>query len=352
MQEFHLVDEKRQPIPIMEGFPKEYLKNEFPGAAKFHAVHNDLVLLFQIIKVGPYEIADSEYLTNIKVKNRDKDKDKDKTPLKNKDKDKGKLGARANGPSLELHFLLTGQVQIHLKGLNWTLLVEGSHNITTVPAVKSEVYFKELPVATFDLHFLEESFAVIVRKYPKLAPLLAVYRTKKEKSFFRNRELTNPLILHLILQIKLALKAGLENEPSTLEMVEKLIYLVLEDELVVPKFHYNYNDIERIHEAHRLIGMYLEEKNILQNKMQQAAMPPAKFREGFKLLFGRLPSQYLHDKRMERAHKLATDDPTNKVDYIANLCGFDSSRHLSKAFFKTYGIKLSEILHRNRKKGN
>jgi len=329
MEEFYLFDENRIPIPIKEGFPDSYLKNYgFPGSAKYHAIHNKSTLLFQSSKVGDYEIVNSNYFIT----------------------GNGKLEARSNAPCLELHFLLTGQVQIKLKGLDWDVLEEGSHKMISIPAVKSEVYFNITPVSTFDVYFTEDTVANLALKYPRVARLLTAYREKQYASLNKIRTKSNALMFHLIIQIREALKRGLENEPSTLALVEELILMVMEEKPLKAKFQYNFNDVEKIHRAHRLIGTYLDEKDILKNKMQETKIIPAKFREGFKLFFGCLPNQYLHQKRMEKAHELAMEGRGTTVKDIAQLCGYVSSDHLSNKFLKYYGKRLSTILKEIRKK--
>jgi AraC-like DNA-binding protein len=339
MQDFRLYNSSRKEISIQEGFPKEYDKYGFPCALKYHAKYGKFTLLFQVIKAGKYEIANSDYLIKGKAKTEEEDD--------NHSKDKRKLAAKSDESCIELHFLLYGSAQINLKGFEWALLDAGSHNLTTVPSVKSEVFLNSPSISTFDVHLTEKLLVIYAEKYPQLKPLLKAFREKKEKELYDKNRSTTPFMFHLIVQIKAALMAGLENEPGTLDLIEQLIHLVIEDKHVPTNHTFDYYDIESICRAERLMVKHLDEKDILKNKMQETGMKQSKFREGFKLLFGYLPHEYLKIKRLEKAHKLATEGRINTIANIAQVCGYRSGDYLAKEFLKVYGKKLSAILNEN-----
>ena len=338
MQDFRLYNSSRKQISIQDGFPKEYEKYGFPGAVKYHAKYSNFTLLFQTIKAGKHEIANSDYLIKGKAKTEADDAHS---------KDKRKLAAKSEESCIELHFLLIGSAQISLKGFEWAVLDAGSHNITTVPSVKSEVFLNSPSISTFDLHLTEEKLVIYAGKYPQLEPLLKAYREKKEKDLFDKNRITTPFMFHLIVQIKAALMAGLENEPGTLDLIEQLIRLVIEDKHEPTNHKFDYYDIESICRAERLMVKHLDEKDILKNKMQETGMKLSKFREGFKLLFGYLPNEYLKIKRLEKVHKLATEGRINTIANIAQVCGYRSGDYLAKEYLKVYGKKLSAILNEN-----
>lgn len=119
MEEFYLYDENGKSLPIEEGFPENYLEEYgIPGARKCHAFFGKYPLLFQAIKVGKYEIAKSDYLT----------------------RHTGKLTCHASAVCLEIHFILTGKALINLRGLGWTKLEAGTHNMIVLSGVKNETF--------------------------------------------------------------------------------------------------------------------------------------------------------------------------------------------------------------------
>jgi len=322
MEDFNLYDDKRVPIPVIPGFPPDYVSYALPGALQCHAYHGRLPMLFQAVRCGRYEIAISDYLINTGRK----------------------VMCKANVACLELHFILKGKVLFNLKDLGWEELDELHHNMIALSDVKNEVYFKIIPVSTFDVHFLMEDFKLLAKKYPQLQPLLKALQTKGYASLFALPEKTTPGMLHLIVKIKEAIKDGKTNDITTIEMIENLVVLVLENEPVKTKYKYNYTNIEKIHNAHYHIGQYVEEKDILSGKMKKSGMKPDKFREGFRLLYGLLPSQYLLERRLQKADWLIKEKRVCKLDDIAELCGFKSIEQLSKDYQHKFGTKISDVI--------
>lgn len=328
MEQFYLKDENRESIPIKTGFPEAYLKEYgIPGSVKYHAYFGKHPLLFQRIKVGKYEISIGNYLT----------------------RSNQKLTCKANTPIVELHFILSGKVHFKLQDMGWVQLKSSSYNMIAAAKAKNETYFKIPPVFTWDIHFKIKELIVLSKKYPKLKPLLTAIKNNKNKFLLKYPERPNPLILQLIHQINAALMAGKQDHKSTLNMLEQLIIMVLEDKPIKLKYNYDYEEIEKLNRANRLITKYLDEKDILKRKIKETNIKLDKFREGFQLLFGKLPGQFLREKRLEKAYKLATEGRTPTLEDIALLCGYLSRGHLSKVFFKHFGIRISEILQENRK---
>lgn len=324
METFILQDSNRVTIPLLEGLPKEYEKEYgIPGAVQKHAYYGKYPMLFQEIKSGRYELAISDYL----IRNR------------------SKLTCRANVICLELHFLLTGKVLYNLKDLDWRVLEAGHHNMIALSDVKNETFFKITPASTCDVHFMIEDIVRFSEKYPQLRILLDTLSAGGHTSLFIRPQKTTPLMLHIIVQIKEAVKAGKADDEHTIAMIEKLVVMVLENKPVASKYKYAYTDIEKIHKAHDLIGRYVEEKDILSSKVKESGLRPDKFREGFVLLYGLLPSRYLLDKRLQKADQLVREQRAANLDDLAEMCGFKSESQLAKDYYFKYGIKISELIH-------
>lgn len=323
MEAFYLYDDNRIQIQVLDGLPPEYIKEYgLPGAEQRHAYYGKFPMLFQAVRCGGYEIAISDYLINTKRK----------------------LMCKANTTCLELHFILKGKVLFNLKDLGWQELDALHHNMIALSKVKNEVYFKIIPVSTFDIHFYIEDVILLAKKYPQLISLLKALKTGDYASLFALVQKTTPAMLHLIVKIKEAIKVGKANDKETIGMIEKLVVLVLENKEVKSKYKYSYDEIESIHKAHRLIGLYVEEKDILTNKLEETGLNADKFRNGFRLLYGLLPSQYLLDKRMQKADWLIQEKRVSKLQDIAALCGFKSKEQLSQNYLRKNGVKISDTI--------
>lgn len=328
MEDFQLFDENLAEIPLKEGIPEAYQKQySIPGAIKYHAYHGKLPMLFQAIRIGPFESVCSDYLTNYDAK----------------------LTCKANVNCIEFHSLLTGTVQYQQKGFNWTGLDAGHYNMIALSTVKNQVHFMAPPLCTFDLHFSKEKLIEWAKKYPKLKTLIKALNAHGQQSLFDKPQIITIDMLQLIFKIRVALFAGKADAPMTIQMVENLMVLVLGKGKKKTKYRYSYEDVTRLNHAHELLAEYLDESDILARQLLKSRMKPDKFREGFKAIFQTLPSQYLTSCRLQLAKEVAEGGTVYKIIDLARMSGYTSAQHLAKAFQKRFGIKLSDILKENRK---
>lgn len=320
MDTFTIRDYTRTIIPVLEGFPKGYDRYAIPRSVRRHVNYGNFPMLFQELTSGRYKLAISHYLIRT---------------------DK-KFTTRANVRCIELHFLLTGKVLINLSGVGGQVLEAGHHNMIVLSDVKNEATFKITPVITFDIHFAVEDFIRLCKKYPQLKPLLKALETNGYSALFAPSAKTNLFMLLLILRINRAVANGKAEDVSTVKLIEELIILVLENKPILTKYNYSYDDIERIDLVHHYIGSYVDEKEILSAKGKESGIRPDKLREGFKLLYGLLPSQYLLEKRLEKAYWLIHTQKETNIESIAEMCGFKTTKQLAKDYYKKYGTKIAE----------
>lgn len=329
MQSFRLFDEQLQEITLEEGFPKAYETSfGMPGTLKLHAYFGKYPLLFQVIKIGLYEIAISDYLT----------------------RKSSKITCYADDQCIELHFILSGEALYNLKEMGWVGVKKSSYNLIVMKEIKNEVYFKSTPLTTLDIHFGEKHFIKLVKKYPVLTPLLDALNKGQCKALFAVPAITTPRMLSLIISIKEALRNVNMDKTEILASIEQLLLLVLENLPIRTIYNYSYNDIEKLRLAHKRIAAYVEEQDILKNQISKSGLQPEKFREGFRLVFGLLPGDFLRNKKLEKAHKLVTEERVTRIEDLAQLCGYLSKSYLSKIYLKKYGIKLSVPMEAIRRK--
>lgn len=329
MQSFHLKDEQLQEITLQEGFPKGYETSfGIPGTQKSHAFFGKFPLLFQVIKIGPYEISIRDYLT----------------------RKASKLTCHADNYGIELYFSLRGEALYNFKEIGWVAVGKSRHNLIVMSKIKKEVYFKSTPFSTIIIHFEKEHFTNLAKKYPVLIPQLEALNDGRHRSLFPIPANTTPLMLSLLISIKEAIKTGSNVHKKIQEMIEQLLLLVLENVRIKTKYSYTYDDIENLHLAHKRIAQYLEEPDILKHQISKSNIQIEKFREGFRLIFGVLPGDYHRNKKLSKAHKLVTEERITRLEDLAQLCGYLSKSYLSKLYFKKYGIKLSTLMNTIRRK--
>lgn len=327
MQEFQLFDQNLVEIPLKKGFPKAYQKKySFQGTTKYHAFHGKLPMLFQAIKIGPYEAVLSDYLTIADTK----------------------LTCIANTVCIETHFLLTGSVQIQLEGFGWIGLDEGRFNMIALSHVKNQTLFKIPPLTTFDIHIPKKKLIELAKRYPQLKKLLKALKEERFESLFEQPQIITVAMLQLIFKIRGAIFTGQADCPRTIQMVEELIVHIFDKSKRKTKYRYSFEDVTKINEAHRLIAKYLDEKDILSRKIAATSIKPDKFREGFKIIFNVLPSEYLTHCRLHLAKTIAEGGSVHKITDIAQMCGYSSSKHLSKAFYICFRTRLVGLLKKNK----
>lgn len=323
MEAFLLYDDNRVSIPVLNGLQAGYAKEySLPDAVQCHAYYGKFPMLFQAVRCGRYEIAISDYLVNTERK----------------------VSCKADVICLELHFILKRKVLFNLKDLGWQELDELHHNMIALSKVKNEVYFKIIPVSTFDIHFSVEDVALLSKKYPQLRLLLKALETESYASLFTLPENTTPAMLLLIVKIKEAIKTGKAGDAATIEMIEKLIVLVLENEQAQTRYKYDYGFVEKVYKAAVRMEQHFDEKAVISNQLKQRNLKPDKFREIFRLMFGCLPSEYLQEKKIEKADWLIKEKRFIKPADIATLCAYKSVRHLSDAYYRKYHITLQKAI--------
>lgn len=329
MEEFRLFDQNLVEIPLNKGFPKQYQKKySFQGTTKYHGFHGKLPMLFQAIKIGPYEAVLSDYLTTVNTK----------------------LTCIAHADCIEAHFLLTGSVQFRLEGFGWTGMHQGRFNLIALSKVKNQVLFKIPPLTTFDIHIPKSKLIALARRFDQLKKLLKALKEGRFASLYEQPQIITVAMLQLIYKIRRAVTTGQANRPEIIQMVEELIIHIFDKSTTRTKYKYSFEEVIQINEAHRLIAEYLDEKDILSRKIAETKIKPDKFREGFKIIFGVLPSEYLTNCRLHLAKEIAEAGTVHKVSDIIQMCGYGSTKTLSRAFYNYYGTKIAGVLKKTKGK--
>lgn len=101
-------------------------------------------------------------------------------------------------------------------------------------------------------------------------------------------------------------------------------------------------DIRKIREAHDHILMDLEETSSLKELAHSFGINEFKLKYGFKQVYGTTVFRFLMDERLKKASLLLqnTDMPLKR---IAEMTGFKSFPHFSKAFKKRFGYCPSDL---------
>ncbi len=97
------------------------------------------------------------------------------------------------------------------------------------------------------------------------------------------------------------------------------------------------SDIDRIHYAKEVLLKNLDNPPSLIQLARQVGLNDYKLKLGFRHCFGTTVFGYLHDHRMELAHKLLIESKMNVAE-VAKKVGFASLPSFSNAFRKKFGV--------------
>lgn len=131
-------------------------------------------------------------------------------------------------------------------------------------------------------------------------------------------------------ELRMAVESNKAKDKSGIEGQQKTILPLREP------------DIRKIREAHDHILMDLEETSSLKELAHSFGINEFKLKYGFKQVYGTTVFRFLMDERLKKASLLLqnTDMPLKR---IAEMTGFKSFPHFSKAFKKRFGYCPSDL---------
>lgn len=109
------------------------------------------------------------------------------------------------------------------------------------------------------------------------------------------------------------------------------------------------NDVERLHEARRILLANMEEPPGLQALARLCGLNEFKLKRGFREIFGCTAYEALRSHRMQAAKTLLLDSDIT-VGTTASMVGYTNMSHFIAAFRKEFGITPGAMLVKNRRK--
>lgn len=103
------------------------------------------------------------------------------------------------------------------------------------------------------------------------------------------------------------------------------------------------DDIERIHEARRVLDANLENPPSLVELSRRVGLNDFKLKAGFKQVYGTTAFGHLHEGRMQEARRLVEMN----VGEVALAVGYSSPSRFAAAFKRRFGVRPSSLLPRN-----
>lgn len=102
-------------------------------------------------------------------------------------------------------------------------------------------------------------------------------------------------------------------------------------------------DVQRLHEARRILGENIVSPPGIQGLSRLCGMNECKLKKGFREFFGHTIYEYLRKERMHRARALLRD-PGTSVGIVASLVGYSNTSHFIAAFRREFGVTPGAFL--------
>ena len=106
--------------------------------------------------------------------------------------------------------------------------------------------------------------------------------------------------------------------------------------------------VDHLHQVKELLERRMENPPSIQEMSQQAGLSYYQLKQGFRKLFGKTPSQYLQQYRMEQARLLLHERNVDSVAEVANTVGYSHLGQFAAAFERQFGILPSDCLQGKR----
>lgn len=260
-----------------------------------------------------------------------------------------RIGAYNSEPVLSMNFMMEGMIEFEFSNKN-IIANGGRNNIWSLNSgnfgystFKKNVYCSGLAIY-INANFLKE----LINKYPELLEE-AYKRCISGETFCLNPQyrFTTLEMTHIISQIRNAKLMGRSHRMYSEAKILELLSLQLKDskELQIENgitHCKKAKDIEKIHEARRLLVSDLNQSLSIKQLSRQVGINENKLKYGFKELFNHTIFGYLFDYKMDLACQLLLDTKMNIID-IANQCGYEHASHFSTAFKRKFRVTPQEF---------
>lgn len=333
------------PIEIEPGCPPElkiaHKTLILGGCTCYHAmVSAEDYILFQYRRVGEYDLWLTDYLLGKAMS----------------------LTCAMEADGVEFHAVLRGKGRNSLdKGGHWKKESQGTYNILVNGSMFSMTAFTKPRVRTLDIHVDAATFNQLVRRYPILKPLLAPLEASRPTALFNENKHTHPRLGYLqskIIELLAAPEAVTTAEAAAAEkMLLERVGEYIEATCDIPADNetsggFHHADIEGVIKAESCIRENLAFPGVLKMATDCSYISREKLNEGFKIIFGKKPKEFIVGERVDRAKAFVLDDPGATYLEIAMSVGYTDGAYMSRLFHKTVGMGIEEYrrLHLKNKK--
>lgn len=327
MNDLKFFDDRHKLLTIEQGMPTKLRKYAIAEANAYHIkVGKSGYMLFQHIPGGVWNIWISHYIFNKRTT----------------------VYCEGSILGVEFHNIIEGYALYKNNNDEWQHFNAGDHNILHNPKIKSVAKFDTTPLVTFDVHMTTVSFKELIADQPKFRNWVHYFSAGVNAKLFKHAASKNLPVQGIITEIIEKCNLSLFDGNGNKDLLNKFLTSVLKNEGAKCDYNFSFEDVKRLIKAKEYLTRSVNERISLANLHVDAMMGHKKFTEGFKLLFGTVPSTFVLKERIKVCKSLMMDQRHLTNDDYALIMNFNSGGHFARTFKMLEGCSPKEY----RKKHN
>lgn len=318
MNDFEILSPDGEDIFLTADVPDKYLKLLLKGATPFMAKCSFGDLLFNHYSGDGFDIWKSNYMI---------------------ERDARVIG-RANVPLLEFSVIYENSFSIDWKGVTNANLPCRQIELYYAPYMDAVTSFDGgRQFTTVDFHFHKDMLDLYSKDFKLLGNFMDKVHRNEPAKLFDGQQFSSPAIDRVIKEM-INYKFHDELAPGYYDSYTHILLILLLER--ISGFnplaqHYSVSDIEKAHEAKRLLTFNYTESYTIKELCHRLQTNPYKLKRSFQYLFGTSIGKYKKSILMERA-KVLLQSTDVSIDDISIELGYNSQQSFSTAFRNYYKV--------------
>ncbi len=253
------------------------------------------------------------------------------------------------GESIESNFVLEGQTQTSVNSSKQDLLFKANeHNLYYSINAKGKMEVLSPKNFSLEINFSPNYFMTYLPEDNFFDTFKKLIENKQSGLISTINYPITPKMIFLINEI---INCKWKGSFRKMFLESKVLELLLEQTHQI--LHYSTSNVNRKQEFNTVLDKLHAAKDYLHSNFKSPLSLKAIAREigtneftlkkGFKSIFGTTVFSYLHDIKMNEAHKMLLEKKCS-VKEVSDYIGYKNAHHFTAAFKKKYGMKPSELL--------
>lgn len=322
MNDVKFFDQDHKLLNIESGFPRKYGAYKVPGATYYQVkVQDNGYMLFQHIPGKIWNIWISHYLFN-----------KNTT-----------VYCQGLNEGVEFHNILEGSALYKNGGEDWQHFKAGDHNVLYSPKINSIGKFHDDSLMTFDIHLSTANFKSLVKNQTEFKNWVTYFNSGINTKLYQDAAKRNLPLQAMLTQIIDKCKQHVFDANGNQELLGEFLDSVLENKNYKCDYRFSFEEVRRLIEAKEKLKTDPANGGPIATLYKDSMMGHKKFTEGFKLVFGVVPSLYLLTEKIKVCKSLMVQQQHLTNEDYAIIMNFNSGSHFARTFKNIEGCTPKEF---------